>query len=218
MKKKLILLLGASALLVQSLMAQTTLSLYLGHDAASPGRDYATSLLTNFVAVYDADYNSNTVVTDAVASSYLSLDFGGGITATWSVVGNYGGAGSGNTRIQGDGLNNTDAGPTGSNIFTLETLTGVTSLNLDYISLTSFNAVDDANITLDGNLITNNSGPVSAVWSLGQVLVVANSDINADTFNTSGFTVTAVPEPATYALLFGLAGLGLVLVRRRRRA
>ena len=38
-----------------------------------------------------------------------------------------------------------------------------------------------------------------------------------DTGSTLQLTATAVPEPATYAALVGLAALGLAAVRRRRR-
>jgi hypothetical protein len=40
---------------------------------------------------------------------------------------------------------------------------------------------------------------------------------SGSTMDISNLTVTAVPEPATYALLSGLFTLGLILVRRRRR-
>jgi hypothetical protein len=36
-------------------------------------------------------------------------------------------------------------------------------------------------------------------------------------FEMDNFTVSAVPEPSTFALLAGLGGLGMVLFRRLRR-
>ncbi|MCD8483737.1 MAG: PEP-CTERM sorting domain-containing protein [Verrucomicrobia bacterium] len=38
----------------------------------------------------------------------------------------------------------------------------------------------------------------------------------ADHFVVTGSTLSVIPEPSTYAMLFGLAVLGVVLVRRRR--
>lgn len=35
---------------------------------------------------------------------------------------------------------------------------------------------------------------------------------------SQGFTVNAIPEPSTYAMIFGLGALGFVLVRRSRRS
>ncbi|MBP7482707.1 MAG: PEP-CTERM sorting domain-containing protein [Lacunisphaera sp.] len=43
-----------------------------------------------------------------------------------------------------------------------------------------------------------------------ELLVVMNS-------STQGFTISAIPEPSTYAAIFGLGALGFVIVRRSRR-
>lgn len=37
-------------------------------------------------------------------------------------------------------------------------------------------------------------------------------------FNLSNITVTAIPEPSTYAVIFGFLALGLIVLRRRRQA
>ena len=78
---------------------------------------------------------------------------------------------------------------------------------------------------VDGNvagLVANNGGTVNTTWAVGDTLWVRWIE-NNDNGNDHGlaidnltFSVTAVPEPGTYALL--LAGLGVVgfLARRRR--
>jgi hypothetical protein len=55
---------------------------------------------------------------------------------------------------------------------------------------------------------------------VGQVFQIGFSN-NATNFNSSGVfydnvNLTVVPEPATYALLGGLAAIGLVMYRRRK--
>lgn len=47
--------------------------------------------------------------------------------------------------------------------------------------------------------------------------VLADSFEPTEAMTISGITVTAVPEPSTYALLAGFVALGLVMVRRRLR-
>jgi hypothetical protein len=48
--------------------------------------------------------------------------------------------------------------------------------------------------------------------------VVRFSATGGERIMVDNFTVTAVPEPSTYAALAGLLALGLVMARRRRRA
>jgi hypothetical protein len=94
--------------------------------------------------------------------------------------------------------------------------------------------------TLLGRFGTNGSGGTSnATWDMGGSpafgvgimadAIISNGpfatnsitlnlgDVYADSFALSSTPITAVPEPSTYAALFGVAALGFVAWRRRRR-
>jgi hypothetical protein len=69
------------------------------------------------------------------------------------------------------------------------------------------------------------SGTYSLNWShtgtdyVNVGLVIGTTNLNAGSgsfFDVNSVTLTQVPEPGTYALLSGLIGLGMVLLRRRR--
>lgn len=91
-------------------------------------------------------------------------------------------------------------GGVGAKIFTQADLTSWSS----YDPTTSIIAIgSSANPTLDN------------ITAVGYLFTDIDSSLATASFRMPEFTVTAVPEPATYALLAGLSVLGLVLLRRR---
>lgn len=84
-------------------------------------------------------------------------------------------------------------------------------------------------IRFDGSFSSFTTGATSTV-DLSYVSGTTNGTINRIILTTNGFgntlnvtldnlaTVSAVPEPATYAALFGVASLGFVAWRKRRAA
>lgn len=62
-------------------------------------------------------------------------------------------------------------------------------------------------------------GPVTTTGDFGNINNIGFTTVNGTatgTIDNFSFTVTAVPEPSTYALLAGVLTLGLVILRRRR--
>ena len=76
-------------------------------------------------------------------------------------------------------------------------------------------------LLVDGNLLNNTSQTlVSDFGGSGSNLTItltANMDGGSEGFAMKELQVYAVPEPSTIAAIFGLVGLGIVLMRRRRR-
>ncbi len=57
------------------------------------------------------------------------------------------------------------------------------------------------------------------LWDAGNLRFdSANAGTFASSFIVTGSTLTVIPEPSAYAVLFGLGVLGLALLRRRRKA
>lgn len=124
-----------------------------------------------------------------------------------------------------------DYNPTGNAATTLELLHFKASYNG---GANTTSELDDANNTVIGSLttivgnsggdmydvaISLSSGLTDNVLANGETAAFRISLPNLGTFNAVGIdnvAITAVPEPSTFAILAGLAALGLVMVRRRR--
>lgn len=115
-----------------------------------------------------------------------------------------------------------DAG-TGTSFTTVDTLTSLQTDPLTY--LVEFNRLDAAytiyQLQPDDSWSTLVSGTPATTSSLTRDALssriwVTGSILGDGTgyFDIDSFSVSAIPEPRTYALLLGLAGLGLVIYRR----
>jgi hypothetical protein len=75
------------------------------------------------------------------------------------------------------------------------------------------------NYTTAGNVVGDNSLDLEFILTLNYTTAAA--DVLAFQMNSAsqGFTINAaaIPEPSTYAMIFGLGALGYVIIRRSRR-
>lgn len=210
MNKRTILSLGIILGVSQLLQSQSVLSPYFGFDF----EHWRVAELTNPVHIYTG-LSSATRIDNADAG--FSLDFGGGIVATFSVIGGH--TDRTQIRVYSD---STGTGNDGDALaFTLESLTGgLDSLALSHIALASVEP-DDALLTLSGIDWFGTEGgdfDPALTWFTGETLEANNLFVDPGTYNVVGFTVTAVPEPTTTALLLGGIALSLVFLRRLRRS
>ena len=99
-----------------------------------------------------------------------------------------------------------------------KTLTSAYSFDgSSFTDVNSFNPLTGAGVT--GSGWSNTTNPVSNGFNLG---ITGNSDaagaISVGSIYADNFSVSAVPEPSTYAAIFGGLVLGLAIWRRRQAA
>lgn len=103
--------------------------------------------------------------------------------------------------------------------------TNVTWTTINDLTFTSPIAAATTAVALDGNLGANRqslSSVVGTAWVNGAELWIRWTDLN-DSGNDhqlaiDNVSLTAIPEPSTYAAIFGALALAGVVVHRRRQA
>jgi len=143
-------------------------------------------------------------VTDVLGNAMIGFNptgtFNFSNDAVLSVGGTLGDPDSVGTRMVNFGLG------TGSvTAGTLET----TNMSMDWLSGSEF--------SLTASAITGAASSFSGLWDVGILTVDGGQTGNfTDNFAVSGDTLSLVPEPSTYPLIFGGLALGLAMIRRRR--
>jgi hypothetical protein len=136
-----------------------------------------------------------------------------------------------NQTVSGFGINAslpgdvTDQIDNGSGVTEYVTIMFDQLVTFDQLALSSFTSEEQASLTIAGGspIFLVGTGPSIDIYDfstnntipIGQSVMLAYNIGNG--FSLDEFTVTAIPEPATFALLgIGLAGLGTGYIRRRR--
>jgi hypothetical protein len=208
-------------LLATSALAQTTTFRFSG-TVASVGADLGTTVQVG--NAYQADFTFDPAVAlfnnmgaMALYRSTLSeirITTSGGVL-TWSASDPLS-----NDLNNGFTVNNNNGG-SDSIIFSTGTgqLVGP-SLNGNAVVSHNFTLQDSTQAVFSSVAIPNTLNPASFPTKVLRLYFDGN--LPADTINFSLTSIeknpSAIPEPSTYALAFGLAGLGGALWRRRRRA
>jgi len=200
-----------------------------GGTAGSGGTAGGTPLdkFSNFTVKADASFNEGfgsgsaslgfyTKVNDAATSGYLAvfrIESTSKATLRLFEAGNPSTASGAGTQIG----TSVDLVSSGSN-FVLGTFYTFSLTVQDIGGNVSFTgSVLTAGGTLIGSAQTL-SDTTSAVTGLGQVGIRLGASSASSLTRMDNFSITAIPEPSTYALLGGVGALGLALVTRRKRA
>jgi len=167
------------------------------------------------------DFDSGTAGTDLKAAASLTASTtSGGITL--SVTGFP--SGVFNVTASGFGLNADGSGDDTDEFDQNEgfTFSFDTTVTLDSIKVSQFGAGSSGTVAFDGgSSIASISS--TGTTSLTSTMVSSGTLLRFTSTGTAAFSVdnlivtSAVPEPSTYALIFGAATLGFVIYRRRSK-
>jgi hypothetical protein len=223
MKKKLTLLLGVAALLSQPLMSQSvSKGVFLGFNWGLLDMSTTAPAMTNVEKAFfaGADYNGpNRDLHSSLNNNYFTIDFGGGMgTASFRL----------NRNDEGDGgwMRHYDEGTNAIvsvgdfvriELTDLSLMPGAT-LTLNYVAFNSLDNDSDFTAVLPNGSMASGIeyATLDTPWEAGQTLRLEGAPSLLGDYNLAGWQMTAaVPEPGTTALLIGLAGMAIVLIRRR---
>ena len=168
-----------------------------------------SSAFSGFIQI-DVDFYYNS---GATGDGLVGLSQAGGASATANAFGTFNGY-----AIINPDTNTLSARNGGSTTDTLSTeLAAETWYSLSLVVDTASQTYD---VSLDGNLLGNDLGfrstnPAQELFLMIQTDVGETDQVQGVYFDN--YSVTQVPEPSTIALIMGVAGIGVVLYRRRRR-
>ena len=173
-------------------------------------------------------YVAESFTTDAFASTLSSVDlsllsvFNGTPDVTLAIYSNNG------LDLPGTSLETLSLSGTlgaGSNTFTSTGLSLAANTTYWVVLATSSYSVFGPQAVWARTASTNETNTGGSAWSIGDQYYTSDTDLSslmsgggAFKMSVSSQTVSAVPEPATYAVLAGLAVLGLAAWRRRGAA
>ncbi len=160
---------------------------------------------TNIMA-FGASFTNNTGVTLTSVTITFDTEFWRSSTMSQNIHSFYWG-------LSSSGITNTD-------FLNNNLMTALTSLDLVGPSPVTSNGALDGN--LSANRIAGVTATINTLWNPGDTLFIAWRDAN-EQGNDAGlaidnFTMTAIPEPSTYALIIGGGLLLLGIIRRRSQA
>ncbi len=96
----------------------------------------------------------------------------------------------------------------------IEESVGYNDWDLDRLVITNFGVGDE--ILIKQNLTTDGNKKIFDILSINGLSGIDNIDVNLLENGYYSYSVAVVPEPSTYALIFGALALGFVAYRRRK--